>query len=93
MIAQAIACPHCHKIEPVIRHGTNRGGTARCRYKDCHKTFTPATNLRRTTPERNASVLAALAERLSITTVARMNGISGQTVYYLLKKKCWHSRP
>ena len=86
MVAHVIACPHCCKTEPVIRHGTNRGGTARCRCKDCNKTFTPAPNPRTTSPERQQQVLAALSERLSIAAVARMFGMSRQTVYDLLKK-------
>ena len=86
MVAQTIACPHCRKSEPVIRHGTNRGGTARCRCKDCQKTFTPAPNPRKTTPEREAQVLAALSERLSIAAVARMFSMSRQAVYDQLEK-------
>jgi len=86
MVAHVIACPHCHKAEPVIRHGTNRGGTARCRCKECDKTFTPVPNPRKTSPEREAQVLAALSERLSIAAVARMFGMSRQTIYDLLKK-------
>lgn len=87
MVAHVIACPHCHRTEPVIRHGTNRGGTARCRCKACNKTFTPAPNPRKTPPERQVQVLAALSERLSIAAVARMFGMSRQTVYDLLEKK------
>ncbi len=86
MVAHVIACPHCHKAEPVIRHGTNRGGTARCRCKDCKRTFTPAPNTRKTSPQREAQVLSALSERLSIAAVARMLGMSRQTIYDLLKK-------
>jgi transposase-like protein len=86
MVAHVIACPHCHQAESVIRHGTNRGGTARCRCKDCNKTFTPAPNPRRTSPERQEQVLRALSERLSIAAVARMFSMSRQTLYHLLKK-------
>jgi transposase-like protein len=86
MVAHLIACPHCHKTEPVIRHGTNRGGTARCRCKDCNKTFTPVPSPRKTSPQREAQVLAALSERLSISAVARMLAMSRQTIYDLLKK-------
>jgi hypothetical protein len=38
------------------------------------------------TPEREARVLAALSERLSIAAVARMFSMSRQTVYDVLKK-------
>ena len=86
MVAHLTVCPHCQKAEPVIRHGTNRGGTARCRCKDCNKTFTPVPSPRKTSPQREAQVLAALAERLSISAVARMFCMSRQTIYELLKK-------
>jgi transposase-like protein len=86
MVAHLIVCPHCHKTEPVIRHGTNRGGTARCRCKDCNKTFTPVPSPRKTSPQREAQVLTALSERLSISAVARMFCMSRQTIYDLLKK-------
>ena len=37
-------------------------------------------------PEREAQVLSALSERLSIAAVARMLAMSRQTIYDLLKK-------
>ena len=86
MVAQLLACPHCRQTEAVIGHGTNRGGTTRCRCKECNQTITPAPNPRKTSCEREAQVLGALSERLSIAAVARMFGMSRQTVYDLLKK-------
>ena len=86
MVAQAIVCPYCRQTEPVIRHGTNRGGTARCRCKACAKTFTPAPNARKTTPETEAKIERALQERLSIEAMARLLKVSKNTVYKVLKK-------
>ncbi len=86
MVAQAIVCPHCQKTEPVVRHGTNRGGTARCRCNVCAKTFTPASNPRKTTPETQEKIERALQERLSIEAIARLLRVSKNTVYKVLKK-------
>lgn len=86
MVAQVVSCPFCHQRDPIVPHGRNRGGTARCRCKACDRTFTPAPNPRKTSPEREAQVLAALSERLSIAAVARMFSMSRQTVYDILKK-------
>ena len=86
MVAHLITCPKRHQAEPVIRHGKNRGGTAQCCCKACHMTFTHAPNARKTSPQRESQVLSALSERLSIAAVARMLGMSRQTIYDLLKK-------
>ena len=87
MVAQLIACPFCHQAEPVVRHGTNRGGTARGRCKDCNKTFTPQPNTRRTTPETEEKIVRALQERLSIEAAARLLKIAKKTIYKTLKKR------
>jgi transposase-like protein len=87
MVAQVIACPHCQQTEPVLRHGTNRGGTIRCRCKDCNKTFTPQPNTRKTTPQTEAKILRALEERLSIEAIARLLKVAKKTIYKTLKKR------
>lgn len=84
--SQLILCPGCQQAEPVVRHGTNRNGSHRFRCKACQKTFTPTPNRRLITSDKQAQVLAALEERLSIMAVARLFGMSRQTVYDLLKK-------
>jgi transposase-like protein len=86
MVASVICCPSCQQAGPVVKHGTNRGGTARLRCKDCRKTFTPHPNPRRVTEETESQILAALAERLSISAVARLLKVGRQTVYDTLKK-------
>jgi transposase-like protein len=87
MVAPTIVCPHCHQAEPVVRHGTNRGGTARCRCKDCNKTFTLNPKVRKTTPETEEKILRALQERLSIEAAARLLKVAKKTIYKTLKKR------
>ena len=86
MVAHVLACPFCQQTEPVARHGTNRGGTARCRCKDCNKTFTPQPNSRKTTPETEQKIVRALEERLSIEAAARLLKVAKKTIYKTLKK-------
>ena len=86
MVADVICCPLCKQAEPVVKHGTNRGGTARLRCKECRTTFTPDPNPRRVTQETEQRILDALAERLSISAVARLLRVGRQTVYDTLKK-------
>ncbi len=78
MVVQLTAYPYCHQTEPVLRHGTNRGGTARCRCKDCNKTFTP---------QSEQKILRALEERLSIEATARLLKVAKKTIYTVLKKR------
>jgi transposase-like protein len=86
MIAELTSCPHCQQTEPVVRYGYNRGGSAKCRCKDCNKIFTPQPNLRQTTPETEAKILRALEERLSIEATARLLKVAKRTIYSVLKK-------
>ena len=86
MVSETICCPHCGQGEPVVRHGYNRGGTARCCCKQCHKTFTPKPNPRTVTPEKEQGIWDALAERLSIDAIARLLHVSKTTIYNTLKK-------
>ena len=86
MVSETICCPHCGKAEAVVRHGYNRGGTARCCCKQCDKTFTPKPNPRTVTPEKRQAILDALSERLSMDAIARMLHVSKTTIYDTLKK-------
>jgi transposase-like protein len=80
MIVQTIACPYCHRAEPVVKHGTNHTGTARCRCKDCKKTFTPRPCRKGPRPDIVAAIERALAERLSQRAIARCFKVSFQTI-------------
>lgn len=80
MIVHAIACPFCHQAEPVVKHGTNRTGTQRCRCKDCKKTFTPQPCRKGPSPETVAAIERALAERLAQRAIARCFKVSFQTI-------------
>jgi transposase-like protein len=86
MVTETTCCPRCGKAEPVVRYGYNRGGTARCRCNDCHKTFTPKPNLRNVTPQKEQRIRDALAERLSMDAIARLLHVSKTTIYNTLKK-------
>jgi transposase-like protein len=86
MVATVISCPFCRRAEPVVRHGANRNGTARCRCKDCARTFTPDPRPRRVTGETEDKIMAALAERLSVEAVARLLRVGKPTIYKTLKK-------
>ena len=93
MVTHAIHCPHCQKPDAVVRHGTNRGGTARCRCKDCHKTFTPVPNPRQTSPGTKEAVEQALAERLSQRAIARLLKVGCQTIRNVAKDAQKNCRP
>jgi transposase-like protein len=82
----AILCPFGQQAGPVIRHGTNRNGTARCRCKDCEKTFTPAPKPRKLTAEKEQRIVNARAERTSRHGIARTLGVSRVTVRKARKK-------
>ena len=86
MVSETICCPHCGQAEAVVRHGYNRGGTARCRCKQCDKTFTPKPNPRIVTPEKQQAILNALSERLSMDAIARLLHVSKTTIDNTLKK-------
>jgi transposase-like protein len=72
--------------EKVIRFGTNRSGTERCRCKSCMTTFTLAPKSRAVTPEKEAAILGALSERISQRGIARALKVSRLTVRQVRKK-------
>ena len=55
-------------------------GTARCRCKNCQKTFTPQPNPRQTSQATKEAVQRALAERLSYRAIARSLKVGTQTI-------------
>ncbi len=93
MILQTLLCPHCHKPDALVKHGTNRGGTARCRCKDCQKTFTPQPNPRQTSQATKEAIERALAERLSQRAIARLLKVSSQTIRTVAKGAQKNSGP
>jgi transposase-like protein len=82
----ALSCPHCGNKKEVIKFGTNRSGTARCRCLSCKKTFTPAPKSRSLTPEKQAAIERALSERVSQQGIARMLKVSRNTIRTVRKK-------
>ena len=80
------ACTHCARTAPVIKYGTNRNGTLRLKCKACVKAFTPHPLSRALTPEREAAIERALAERTSQRGIARQMQVSRDTVRVVRKK-------
>ena len=92
----ALSCPHCGNKKDVIKFGTNRSGTARCRClaQGCGRTFTPAPKSRSLTPEKEAAIARVLAERVSQQGIARMLKVGRDTVRTVRKKRhsvCSHA--
>ena len=81
----ALPCPHCGSAA-LIKFGTNRSGTPRCRCRGCGRTFTRAPKSRAMTPEREALILGALKERISQRGLARALKVGRQTVRAVRKK-------
>jgi len=81
----ALSCPHCGDAA-VIKFGTNRSGTPRCRCRGCGRTFTRSPKSRAMTPEREALILRALKERISQRGIARALRVGRQTVRAVRKK-------
>ncbi len=81
----AIPCPHCGS-KNVIRFGTNRSGTVRCRCRGCGKTFTLNPRSRALTSEKEEAICRALQERTSQRGIARTLKVGRQTIRALRKK-------
>ena len=81
----AIPCPHCGS-KAIIKFGTNRSGTARCRCRGCGKTFTLNPKSRALTPQKEQQICRALAERTSQRGIARTLKVGRQTIRALRKK-------
>ncbi len=82
----ALSCPHCSNQKEVIRFGYNRSGTPRCRCQACKKTFTLSPKSRTLSPEKQAAIEGALAERISQQGIARMLRVSRNTVRQIRKR-------
>ena len=81
----ALSCPRCDGTA-VIKFGTNRSGTPRCRCHGCGSTFTRNPKSRAMTPEREALIVGALKERISQLCIARALKVGRQTVRAVRKK-------
>ena len=82
----ALSCPKCGDARQVIKFGTNRSGTARCRCLACKKTFTLSPRSRALSPEKEAAIERALAERISQQGIARMLKVGRDTVRKVRQK-------
>ena len=82
----ALSCPHCGNQKDGIRLGYNRSGTARCRCQSCQKTFTLQPRSRGLTPQKEATIEGALAERIWQVSIARMLRLGRDTIRKVRKK-------
>ncbi len=80
-----LTCPHCQSPR-VVKFGTNASGTARCRCRDCARTFTLSPRSRAMTPQKEAAILRALTERISQRGIARTLKVGRQTIRVIRKK-------
>ena len=85
MVTRLVTCADCQS-EQVIRFGHTKGGHDRYRCKACGLTFSDAPE-RGHSPEFKALVLAAYQERASMRGIARVFGISRNTLVKWLKER------
>lgn len=81
----ALPCPDCQSTA-VIRYGRNDSKSERCRCKSCRRIFTPKPNSRSLSPEKEAAILRALAQRISQVSIALTFKVSRDTVRAIRKK-------
>ena len=81
-----IPCPHCANTKGVIKFGTNRSGTDRCRCHGCAKTFTLNPKSRALSSQKEQQICRALQERISQRGIARTLKVGRQTIRALRKK-------
>ena len=87
MVTHVLHGPHGQQAEPVVRFGTHGSGTRRRWGNVCRKAFTPQPRDRCATPAKEASLAAALTERLSPRAVARLLKGSRDTIRRTLNNK------
>ena len=85
MITLPVKCPSCDSTD-IIRFGRTRNGHQRYRCHTCRRVFCPQAKPRGVDPMRQAQILAAYQERCSMRGVARVFGISRNTLTKWLKK-------
>ncbi len=73
--------------ERLVKDGFTPAGTQRVRCRGCGKRSTPEAKPRGASAEKQAMVLAALGERISLHLAARTFGMSRDTISVLLEKK------
>ena len=85
MVTLTITCPHCDSAD-VMRFGHTRTGKQRYRCHACTRTFCDNPAPRQTSAARKEQILAAYEERASMRGVARVFGVSRNTLSGWLKK-------
>ena len=85
MVTLTLSCLHCTSTD-VMRFGRTRTGKQRYRCHACGRTFCDNPTPRQTDPVRKEQILAAYQERASMRGVARIFGVSRNTLAGWLKK-------
>ena len=80
-----VRCPHCDSAD-CIKFGTTDSGTPRCRCHGCKRTFSLNPKSRAMTPQKEATIIAALQERTSQRGIARSLKVSRLTIRNVRKK-------
>jgi transposase-like protein len=85
MVTLTLRCCHCDSTN-LIRHGLAQNGKQRFRCRDCRRTSRQNPGSAAHDATFKARVLAAYHERASMRGIARVFGISRQTLSTWLKK-------
>ena len=85
MVTLTLTCRHCGS-DDLIRFGYTRAGGQRLRCRACGRTHCLQPRSRAAAPARKAQILAACQERASMRGVARLFGVSRNTLASWLKK-------
>jgi len=81
-----VLCCHCQS-ERLVKDGFGDNGKQRYRCRSCGKRSRENARVPGVSPEKQALVLAALGERMSLRAAARSFKMSRDTISTLLEKK------
>jgi transposase-like protein len=87
MVVSVVVCPFCHLGEHVVKHGTNRCGTSRCRCLACLKSFTPNPKSRSIDETTQAAIERAIQEKMAWNAIKRTFSVSWETINKIAQKK------
>lgn len=85
MVTLIVPCPHCQRADLVL-DGKAPDGRQRYRCRDCGRRSREAPRSNAHPADKRATVLRAAHERASLRGVARLFGVSRNTVSDWLKK-------
>jgi transposase-like protein len=83
---QVVCCRYCGQSQKLVRHGRTSSGNPRYRCLACNKTFCQNPGTAAHPAALKEQVLAAYQERCSMRGIARIFGISRNTLARWVKK-------